>query len=145
MEKIQTEKQVTLITSVFFSYSLKYRGWCKKHDGFLENQRPASLLSPIISILAWKLNLIKCCSYSTTAPVFFWTRILPERTHSNLLYFMTWKFHIKVHWNVSFGFTNKKTHLTKLPPLLVKYWSTRGLASEFMMYGRERKGPQKKA
>ena len=46
MEEIQIEKQVNLITSVFFSYSLKYRRSCKEHDGFSENQRPASLLSP---------------------------------------------------------------------------------------------------
>ena len=48
IEKIETEKQVNLITSVFFSYSLKYRRWCKEHDGFSENREKANIL-----LLCW--------------------------------------------------------------------------------------------
>jgi len=39
MEKIQTEKQVNLITSVVFSYSLKHRWWCNSMIGFQKTER----------------------------------------------------------------------------------------------------------
>ena len=50
MKKIHIEKQVNVITGIFFSLRLKYRRRCRQRDGFSEKREPKplspSLLSP---------------------------------------------------------------------------------------------------
>lgn len=100
MENNQEEKQVNPVTAIFFSQRLKYRQWCKEpFRKQRENQLPPSLLSSFeytALIVRNRFNSRMKAKSCKMLPLpaaqlhsYIFTRILTERTRSNLLYLLT--------------------------------------------------------